>query len=51
MGVATRAAMGSLVSDEETDELLILFGDIGVTGALVRSCLQFCLQQLSHPGP
>ena len=43
LGVATRAAMGNLVSDEEIDELLILFRDIGVTGALVRSCLPLCL--------
>lgn len=36
LGVATRTTMGSLVSDDEIDDLLVLFDNIGVNSALVR---------------
>lgn len=48
MGVAARAAMGSLVSDEDIDELLIMFQDVSVSGALVRSRVPLYLQLLSR---
>lgn len=35
-GVATRATMGSLVSDDEMDDLCSMYDNIGVTSALVR---------------
>lgn len=35
--VATRATMGDLVSAEQMDDLTVLYDDIKVTGALVRS--------------